>query len=98
MRPSFLWILCVLQLGSCAQNEEAERHCREFLTNPTTAPISQSAKRELLDDLEAEKWCDLVLADADLPLNIRGMFKPAYPIFFFLMLTIAFPRCVFFLC
>ena len=55
------------------QNAEAERHCQMFLTDPKTAPISTSAKRELEADSISETWCKKVLDDENLPLNIRGV-------------------------
>ena len=58
---------------AAVQDAEAENHCRGFLTNPATAPVSRHAKRNLTVDQEAESWCRRVLHDDDLPNEIRGV-------------------------
>lgn len=73
-RPVLFFLLglfCVFI--ECRQNREAEAHCQGFLTDKETAPISPVAQRVLAVDNEAEAWCRQVLADDDLPLNIRGV-------------------------
>jgi hypothetical protein len=54
------------------RNGEAEDHCRDFLTNPATAPITRKSTRDLGADAAAEGWCRAVLADEQLPLQIRS--------------------------
>jgi hypothetical protein len=68
-----LSLSCSFQMVFGAQNEEAEDHCRAFLTDAKTAPIYDKAVRDLSADKEAEKWCRLVLEDNQLPMNIRGV-------------------------
>ena len=54
------------------QNIEAEAICAPFLTSPQTTPLDPAIKRNLTLDENAEFECEIVLQDANLPVQIRG--------------------------
>ena len=73
-RVLFFATLSALAVGSLAlRDAEAEEHCQRFLTDPRTAPISPTAKREIDVDNEAETFCRRVLEDPHLPQQIKGV-------------------------